>query len=493
MDPSTSATLQVPNQPSKEPSKKPQKLKADLGVQSFDQIPTLQTNSLCVISRQATINIGTIGHVSHGKTTVVKAISGVNTIRFTEEMKQNITIQLGYANTKIYKCPKCPEPQCYKSYGSGKEISPSCDNQVQTEGAPAGQCGQKLSLLRHISFVDCPGHDNLMATMLTGAAVIDAALLLIAGNLECPQPQTSEHLAALDIMDLNSIIILQNKVDLIFRNEGEAARNYRQIVDFIKGTRAENSPIIPISAQFKYNIDVVLQYLVNYIPTPIRDLQSSPQFMVVRSFDVNKPGFPIEELSGGIVGGSILKGILKVGDEIEIRPGILNKKEASGNMTYKPIVSKIVSMNAEENELQYAIPGGLIGIGLTIDPYLTKRDYLVGRLLGHKGTLPAVYSELNVKYQLLNRLLGVQNRGQGSDVIQGLQKGDILMINVGTTSSGCEVIKINSKEGIILVELNKPVCASIGDKVALSKRNQNKFRLIGWGKIQKGKICNPVE
>ena len=143
--------------------------------------------------------------------------------------------------------------------------------------------------------------------------------------MSCPQPQTSEHLVAVDIMQLNHIIIVQNKIDLIFSNEGAAQQNYSQIKEFIKGTQAEKSPIVPISAQFKYNIDVVLQYIVKYIPVPIRDFSSSPLFMVIRSFDVNKPGSKIDDLQGGVAGGSVLRGVLKVGDEIEIRPGIISK------------------------------------------------------------------------------------------------------------------------------------------------------------------------
>lgn len=87
--------------------------------------------------------------------------------------------------------------------------------------------------LRHVSFVDCPGHDILMATMLSGAAVMDAALLLIAGNEPCPQPQTSEHLAAIEIMKLKHIIVLQNKVDLI--SESAAEEQYHTILNFVKG------------------------------------------------------------------------------------------------------------------------------------------------------------------------------------------------------------------------------------------------------------------
>lgn len=455
----------------------------NLAKQSYDQITSLTPSSQSVISRQATINIGTIGHVSHGKSTVVKGISGVDPIRFTEEMKNNITIKLGYANTKIYKCPCCPEPICYKSFGSGEPDEVICDNERDGK-----KCGTKMELVRHISFVDCPGHDNLMAIMLTGASVMDAALLLIAGNMPCPQPQSREHLEAVGIMNLDRIIILQNKIDLIFTIEGEAKKNYSQIKEFIKGTKAEHSPVVPISAQFKYNIDVVLQYLVNYIPVPIRDLSSSPRFMVVRSFDVNKPGCPIEELKGGIAGGSILRGILKIGDEIEIRPGIMSKNQETGQTRYSPIYSTVISMNAEDNQLLYAIPGGLIGIGLKVDPFLTKRDALVGNLLGHKGELPDIYLELEIKFYLLRRLIGVKSESEAQpNTVRSITKNETLMINVGTISTGCKVLNINSSSNIIKVELNKAACTSVGDKVALSRRINNKFRLIGWGQISKGK------
>ena len=146
--------------------------------------------------------------------------------------------------------------------------------------------------------------------MLSGAAVMDAALLLIAGNevrrsfkpcaLElmifqtCPQPQTSEHLAAIEIMKLHHIIILQNKVDLM-REEG-AEQHYQSILKFIRGTVADGSPIIPISAQLKYNIDAVNEYLVSRIPVPIRDFSAAPHMIIIRSFDVNKPGAEIEDL-----------------------------------------------------------------------------------------------------------------------------------------------------------------------------------------------------
>lgn len=235
-----------------------------------------------------------------------------------------------------------------------------------------------MELVRHVSFVDCPGHDILMATMLNGAAVMDGALLLIAANESCPQPQTSEHLAAIEIMRLANIIIVQNKVDLV--TESMATGQYNSILEFTKNTVADGAPIVPISAQLKYNVDVVCEYICKSIPVPVRqghllsifhvcfgrrDFESPAQMILIRSFDVNKPGSEVEELKGGVAGGSILQGVLRMGQEIEIRPGIITKHE-SGETICRPIRSKIISLLAEKNELQFAVPGGLIGVGTTV-------------------------------------------------------------------------------------------------------------------------------
>merc|ERR1712063_77733 len=327
-----------------------------------------------VICRQATINIGTIGHVAHGKSTVVKAISGVQTVRFKSELERNITIKLGYANAKIYKCdnPECPPPGCYRAFGSNKEDTPTC---------PQEGCGSKMILQRHVSFVDCPGHDILMATMLNGAAVMDAALLLIAGNETCPQPQTSEHLAAIEIMQLKHILILQNKIDLV--KEAAATEQFQHTKKFVQGTVAEGAPIIPISAQLRFNIDAICEYIVKKIPIPSRDFTSSPRLIVIRSFDVNKPGTEVEDLRGGVAGGSVLQGVLKVNDEIVVRPGIVTKNKDTFDC--QPILSRVITLFAETNDLKYAVPGGLIGVGTYIDPVLCKADRLVGQVLGLQG------------------------------------------------------------------------------------------------------------
>eukprot|EP01120_Amphizonella_sp_Union-15-10_P012311 TRINITY_DN5443_c0_g2_i1.p1 TRINITY_DN5443_c0_g2~~TRINITY_DN5443_c0_g2_i1.p1 ORF type:complete len:477 (+),score=77.62 TRINITY_DN5443_c0_g2_i1:92-1522(+) len=447
-----------------------------LAVQDLEKlrIETLTPLSPEVISRQATLNIGTIGHVAHGKSTVVKAISGVQTVRFKNELERNITIKLGYANAKIYKCdsPQCTRPGNYKAFGSLMEDNPKC----MRDG-----CNGTLRLQRHVSFVDCPGHDILMATMLNGATVMDAALLLIAGNESCPQPQTSEHLAAIDIMKLKHIIILQNKIDLV--KDSAAADQYKQILGFIKGTIAEGSPVIPISAQLKYNIDVVLEYLCTKIPIPVRDFTSSPSLIVIRSFDINKPGAEVDELLGGVAGGSIVRGVLKVGDRIEVRPGIVSKDQ-EGNVKCTPIFSRIISLFAEQNDLQFAVPGGLIGVGTKIDPTLCRADRLVGQVLGAVGKLPDIFTEIEVNFYLLRRLLGVRTTGDKQSRVGKLERGEVLMVNIGSTSTGGRVSAV--KVDLARIALLQPVCTQEGEKIAISRRIDKHWRLIGWGKILRG-------
>ena len=163
------------------------------------------------------------------------------------------------------------------------------------------------------------------------------------------------------------------------------------VPNYILGTVAESSPIVPISAQLKYNIDAVNEFIVKRIPIPVRDFTSTPRLIVIRSFDVNKPGAEVDDLKGGVAGGSILTGVLAVGMEVEIRPGIVTK-DAQGKHRCRPIFSRIVSLHAENNHLKFAVPGGLIGVGTRIDPTLCRADRLVGQVLGAVGQLPSVFT-----------------------------------------------------------------------------------------------------
>ena len=386
-------------------------------------------------------------------------------MRFKNELERNITIKLGYANAKIYKCEDdaCPRPACYRAYGSSKEDAPLCE--------VPGFEDKRMKLVRHVSFVDCPGHDILMATMLNGA-----------GNETCPQPQTSEHLAAVEIMRLKHIIILQNKIDLV--QESAAANQHEAILKFIQGTIADGAPVVPISAQLKYNIDVVCEYIVKKIPVPVRNFTAPPNMIVIRSFDVNKPGSEVEDIQGGVAGGSILQGVLRLGQEIEVRPGIV-AKDAQGRIKCTPIFSRIVSLFAEQNPLQYAVPGGLIGVGTTVDPTLTRADRLVGQVLGQVGALPSVFMELEVNFFLLRRLLGVRTSGEEKQgKVAKLAKAEVLMLNIGSMCTGARVVAV--KNDLAKLQLTSPVCTSAGEKVALSRRVDKHWRLIGWGSLISG-------
>ncbi len=408
------------------------------------------------LPKQPEVNIGTIGHVDHGKTTLVEAITGVWAAKHSEELKRGITIKLGYADAPIFKCPKCEVPQAYTS-------DPTCPN-----------CGTECEFVRAVSFVDSPGHEALMATMLSGATVMDGALLIIAANEKCPQPQTREHLAAIELAGLTNIIIVQNKIDIV--DEKRALESYKEIEAFVKGTVAEGKPIIPVSAQHMVNVDAVLQAIEENIPTPERDPNKPPRMFVVRSFDVNKPGASIDELMGGVIGGSISQGKFKVGDEVEIRPGI--KTEKHGKPFYESIFTEITSLSAGGKEVDEAQSGGLVGIGTYLDPSLTKADGLTGNLVGKPDLLPPTRSELVLKTTLLKRAIGTKELVQ----VDNITKGERILLDVGTTITLGTVI--TTKKDTATLKLVRPVCAENGARAAISRKIASRWRLIGYGIIQ---------
>ncbi|VVB51048.1 Translation initiation factor 2 subunit gamma [uncultured archaeon] len=401
------------------------------------------------MSSQPEVNVGLVGHVDHGKTTLTKALSGVWTDRHSEEIKRGISIRLGYADTTFYKCSDTPEPDCYV-------CKPECEN------------GKKTEVLRRVSFVDAPGHETLMATMLSGACMMDGAVLVIAANETCPQPQTAEHLIALDSLDVRNVVIAQNKVDLVTKEQ--AKKNYDEIKAFVKGSCAENAPIIPIAAHYGANIDALIQAIQQTIPTPHRDLKKQPLLYVARSLDVNRPGHAIDTLVGGVVGGSVVQGRFRVGDQIELRPGV-RKKNA-----YQPIITEIISINAGGQKIDEATPGGLLAFGTNLDPSITKSDNLSGNVIGHPGKLPEVLNKLSLEVHLFEKLKGSQT----NEPVKPLLKGEPLMISAGSAVTLGVVTE--PKKG--QMDLKLPICADKGHKVALSRRYQARWHLIGYGIIK---------
>jgi translation initiation factor 2 subunit 3 len=408
-----------------------------------------------VLARQPEINIGTMGHVDHGKTTLVQALTGVWASRHSEELKRGITIKLGYADMPVYKCPKCEPPKNYTT----KPVCPAC--------------GSKAVFVRAVSFVDAPGHEALMATMLSGAAIMDGAILVIAADEPCPQPQTREHLAAANVIGIRNIIVVQNKIDIV--DEKRAHQSYAEIKNFVKGTVAEDAPIIPISAQRGINTDILLQAMEELMPTPKRNETKPPFMYVVRSFDINRPGTTIDKLEGGVIGGTIVEGKLKVGDELEIRPGIA---AAEGKNTYTPLHSEIVSLQAGGKKVEEAHCGGLVGIGTLLDPSYSKADGLTGNIAGKTDMLPPILTELTLETQILDRAVGTKELMK----IEEVNMNETLLLHVGAAITVGKVASI--RKDTVLIKLTRPVCAQTASRVALSRKIAGRWRLIGYGTIR---------
>ena len=197
---------------------------------------------------QPEVNIGMVGHVDHGKTTLTQALSGTWTDTHSEERKRGISIKLGYADTAFYKS------KGGEFYARGKH--------------PDGKEDSERELLRVVSFVDAPGHETLMAVMISGAAIMDGALLMVAANEKCPQAQTREHLAALQIAGIENIVVVQNKIDIVSRER--AIESFEEIKSFVKGTIAEGAPIVPVSSHHDVNLDILIQAIEETIPSPER-------------------------------------------------------------------------------------------------------------------------------------------------------------------------------------------------------------------------------
>ncbi len=407
--------------------------------------------------RQPEVNIGVVGHVDHGKTTLVQALTGIWTAKHSEELKRGMTIKLGYATGEVWYCEGAEEPDAF---------------QPSPEKCPPGTTPK---LLRKVSFVDAPGHEVLMATMLSGAALMDGALLVIAANEKCPQPQTREHFVALDIVGVRNMVVVQNKVDVV--TPEQAKKNYQEIREFLKGTWAEKLPVIPVSALHKVNIDALLMAMEAFIPTPQRDLSKPPLMFVARSFDVNKPGTPPEKLVGGVIGGSLVQGVLRVGDEIEIAPGVRVEKKG-GRVEYQPLRTEVVSLRFDNLEVEEARPGGLVAVGTKLDPSVTKADSLVGNVVGRPGELPPTYNQLRLEYRLLERVVGTKDLVR----VQPIRPREPLMITVGTAITMGIVTRVTSDE--MEVVLRRPVVAWPGARVAISRQVRGRWRLVGWGIVK---------
>jgi translation initiation factor 2 subunit 3 len=421
---------------------------------------------------QPTINIGTLGHVAHGKSTIIKALTGISTGKYEKEKEKSMTIYLGYANIKIWKCtnPECPRPQCYKATKSEIKDGVTCDRL---------NCNAPMTLVQHASFVDCPGHEALSSTALTGAAVMDAALITTAATEPCPQPQASEHLAAAEVLGVNHFIIVQNKLDLVQRIRADQHRE--EIERFVRGSRAEKAPVIPISAQLGINMDILCDQLAN-IPKPTRDLTKPPLMVIIRSFDVNLPGMEdFTKLVGGVVGGTLLQGVLKVGQQVEIRPGLVveeKQKDGTKKIKVRPLKTTITSISSEKTPLTSAVPGGLIGLGTNIDPSIAKRNGLSGQIVSAPESAPPIWAKIQARIVVV--------RGGKS-----LKTDESVRVQSGGAVVPATVI--SAKGGKALLRLSQPIAAETRARLAIARSDKGVWRLAAMAILEQGVEAEMLE
>jgi len=394
------------------------------------------------ISKIETINVGIVGHIDHGKTTLLYKLTGKWADTHSEELKRGITIKLGYADAIIRK----------------EDSRLSVDK--NSKGKP----------IKYVTFVDAPGHEMLMATMLSGAAIIDAAILVIAAN-EGIKPQTQEHLSALKAKNIKDIIIIQNKIDLVSKQE--ALKNYEEIKKFVKGSIAKNAPIIPTSAQQGINLEKILEELVKIKPK--KQEKGKPIFLIARSFDINRPGVDVGSLHGGVLGGALKQGTLKIGDEIEIKPGYYYKKQ--NQIYYQTIKSKIASMQKGEYPVIEAGVGGSLAIETELDAVLTKADALSGCVVSLAGELPDIVSNIKIKFELFGEIFGTGKH----EKIEMLKLNETLMFSINTTTTVGNVKRIMGNEAQI--ELKIPIVPLKGESIGIARNISGHWRLIGFGEI----------
>ena len=394
---------------------------------------------------QPFIIISTQGRVANGKSSLIRALTGINPMKFTKEAEKNMTIKLGYTNAKFYKCETCPEPWCYQVNKQNCEL-----------------CGKINTMKLHVSFVDSPGHNDLQATALSGASNMDFCLLLVAADCE-QDPESNEHYKAIKILGLEkSTIVLHNKIDLVSKDQS------LEHWDKLKKTYNPKL-ILPICAQFGFGLNYLTKFLVESIGNPINEklyqkINAPLKVSIIRSFDVNKPSTPVDKIIGAVVGGTIKSGSIKIGDKVKIIPGVV-----LSNGQNHPIEAYIESLKTDNTNLNIAYPGGLVGIGLSIDPTLSKEDRLVGNfIIGIDDQTHKIFKTCTIKYSKYN---------EEQDLI--IKTGDSCISMLGSIK---RIIKINwIKPELNQLNLTASVimAGELDDSIIITKSNHIEL----YGKI----------
>ena len=399
------------------------------------------------LNKQPLTIISTQGSVANGKTSIIKCLTKKSLMRFKKEAENNMTIKLGYTNAKIMKCIKCPEPFCY-----------------QINNLKCNQCEEDTELRLNVSFIDSPGHNDLQATALSGASTMDYCLLLVSTDNELENKgdeYVNEHYKTIKFLDMiDKTVILQNKIDLVTKEK--ALEQFKTIK-----AKYEIKNIIPISAQYEHNINYLLQFLVEKIPYPINadlinKINSPLKGTVIRSFDVNKKSIPVEDINCAVIGGTIRSGMIKIGDRIKLLPGITK------NNKIIPLKGRVLSLKTDEIELTEAYPGGLIGIGLSIDPLLSKEDRLVGNIIiKDEDDSIKTFVKADISYEIYDNI-----------DINEKENVSVMLYSLRRTA---EIINLNKQNKTLTFESKLEFAGELNDNIVILKNN----KICLFGKITK--------
>lgn len=396
---------------------------------------------------QPILNIGMLGSVSDGKSTTVFQLTGTKTQKHSSEQIRNITIKPGYANMKIYQI-------------DNKLVSTNSSKKLDGE------------LIHHLSFIDCPGHYELILTMLSSVDLMQGAIVIISAAEPIERkPQLLQHLLALKIANFSNIIICLNKLDLVSKDV--ALKRKLELDKLLSKLEIRPKAIIPVCMNKKLGIDFLLENILKYMPPKIINNNETPQFRVTRSFDINKKNISLEDLKGGVLGGSLIKGILKVGDIIEVRPGLVNKLP-NGAFKCIPLKTKILSLQSDTEKMDSIISGGLIGIGTNIDPFYCKNDNLSGSVIGLENQLPDIYITIQLKYILVDF---------DKDIKWTPKIDQVIIVQIATLAIESQIIKTSNLKGenIITIRLSKPACIDNNMMIIISTKSNKSINIVGYG------------
>ncbi|OIO92932.1 MAG: selenocysteine-specific translation elongation factor [Anaerolineae bacterium CG2_30_64_16] len=362
--------------------------------------------------------IGTAGHVDHGKSTLVHALTGIDPDRLREEKEREMTIDLGFAWLTL------PAPR-----------------------EPGGQPGSALDST--VGVVDVPGHIDFIKNMLAGVGGIDAALFVVAAD-EGVMPQTEEHLAILDLLQVPAGVVALTKVDVI-TEEGWLDLVEADLQETLAGTCLANAPIVPVSARTGQGLEALKQALADVLAAaPPRRDRDQARLPIDRAFSV--AGF------GTVVTGTLSDGQFRVGDEVEIVPGGLR--------------ARIRSLQTHKRAVETGLPGSRLAINLTgVHP-----DELVrGMVVARPGALRST-GLVDVRLRLVaNSAVGPLRHNQAVDFFSGAAQ-----VAAHTRLLDAEEIPPGGS-GWVQLRLESPVALVTGDRFIV--RHPSPSVTVGGGQV----------